>query len=194
MDVLKEVLTLIKELAWPVTILSIALLFRTPILAALHAIIPERGMRQRNLRVKMGAFEIESQLAERAQELFRDVAREPDMEKRLQMIKAPLFLEAAIRAVKHKDIEALAKLHESRLTNAFHINWYKPELDGVDVDVCRRLMELGLISMASMYDGDEIGLITPVGIALLQRLSPSKSEPNHPLNTDAQQASLPRAG
>jgi len=193
-DVIKELLSLLKELAWPATILTIALLFRAQLVAALHALIPERGTRQRNLRLKMGGFEIESQLAERAREVIQEIAREPDMAKRLQMIKAPLLLEAAIRTVDSKDVEALSKLHDSRLINAFHINWYKPEVDGFDLDLSRRLIESGLISMAPMYDGDEVGRITPVGMALLERLSASQSEPNNPLNTDARQASLPGAG
>ena len=168
MEIFKEFLLLVREIAWPAVILTIALLFRKPILAVLST-------KQRNLRLKMGAFEVETQLTEQAQALAKEIALEPDLKKRLELAKAPLFVEAAVRAVEPKDVELLSKLHAARLTNAFHINWYNPELDGIDVDACRRLIELGVISMNAMYDGDEIGRVTPTGLALLERITPTTS-------------------
>ena len=190
MELAKELVLTLRDLAWPATVLALALWFRAPILAVLGHLA---NARNRSVRLKMGNFEVESQLAEKAEELLQQVANEPDMDKRLKMIKEPFLLEAAIREITRPEADVLMKLHSGRLTNAFHVNWHNPHLDGLDTGVCNQLEKLGLIAMSAMYDGDEIGRITPAGLALVERLSLC-SEPNKPLNADEQQASLPRAG
>lgn len=170
MEIAKEIITLIKDVAWPVAILTIALIFRRPIISVIGALISGEDKRHRNLKLKFGSFELESQLDAIAQERMKVIAEEPDLQKRLQMAKEPILVEEALKAIDAKGIEALNKLHSS-LKNAFYINWYKPEDYGIKREVFLELAKLNLIAGTPMYDGDEIGFITSTGLALLERVN-----------------------
>jgi len=55
----------------------------------------------------------------------------------------------------------------------FTLIWYQ-KMDGVDPSIYSELYKLGLIAGAPIYDGDEMAWMTPVGIALLERVKGSK--------------------
>ncbi|MDK3158266.1 hypothetical protein QPK87_17070 [Kamptonema cortianum] len=169
MDIVKEIFGLIKDVAWPLTILVIALLFRNPITNILFALLPSDYKRQRNLKFKVGQFELESQVVAKVQERAEAIAREPDLSKRLVMAKEPFLVEEALKLIDAKQLEILEKLYNNRIENACLINWYRP-IDGVDPSICTVLEKLGLIVSTAMYDGDEVARITPVGMALLERV------------------------
>lgn len=169
MEILKELMGLIKELAWPLTILIIALSFRKPLTNLLFALLPSDYRSRRNLKFKVGQLEFESQVVAIAQERAELIAKEPDLSKRLAMAKEPFLLEEALKRIDSKQLETLDKLYNSKLENACHLNWYAP-MDGVNLDICKSLETLGLILSTPMYDGDEIVRITPIGISLLQRV------------------------
>ena len=57
MDVVKEIIGLIKDLAWPLTILAISILFKKPLTSILLTLLPLDEKKQRNLKLKMGHFE-----------------------------------------------------------------------------------------------------------------------------------------
>lgn len=169
MEIFKEILGLIKDLAWPITILVIALLFRKPLTSLLFALLPADYKRQRNLKFKLGKFELESQVAAKVQERAEAIAKEPDLNKRLAMAKEPILVEEALKLIDAKQLEALEKLYKNRIENVCLIDWYKP-VDGIQPSVCDALEELGLIAPKRMFDGHEIARITPVGMSLLERI------------------------
>jgi hypothetical protein len=173
MEIAKEIMALIKDVAWPIAILTIAFLFRRPLIALVSSLTPE-GKRNRNFKFKIGSFELESQLVAKTQERIKAIAEEPNLQKRLQMAKEPLLVEDALKKIDEKGIEALDKLYSSRLVNAFYVNWYQVNDDGLNYGIDRKtltnLYELGLIKGAPMYDGDEIAWVTSTGLALLDKL------------------------
>jgi hypothetical protein len=67
----------------------------------------------------------------------------------------------------------LEGLYKRKIDNAFYINWYQ-KMDGVDPSTYSEPYKLGLIAGSAMYDGDEMAWMTPVGIALLERVQGSK--------------------
>lgn len=176
MEIAKEIIALLKDVAWPVVILIIALFFRKPLIAIVNSLnLDER--KHHNLKFKIGSFEMESQLAAKAQERIQAIAEEPNLQKRLQMAKEPFLVEDALKAIDEKALETLSNLYKKRIDNAFYINWYNP-IPGVDIETCRKLYELGLIKGGPMYDGDEVAWITPVGLALLERVNKIKGDRN----------------
>jgi len=104
---------------------------------------------------------------------LEEIAEEPSLEKRLEMVKAPILAEAAIQEVDKKSMEALNNMYQRRLVNAALINWYQP-MDGVEPDTYSKLSKLGLIQGTPMYDGDEVAWITPVGLAVLEKVNQQK--------------------
>ncbi|NJR52511.1 MAG: hypothetical protein HC780_26005 [Leptolyngbyaceae cyanobacterium CSU_1_3] len=173
MDLIKEIIGLIKDLAWPLTILTISILFRKPLTSILLTLLPLDEKKQRNLKLKMGHFELESQVVAKVQERAEAIAKEPDLTKRLAMAKEPFLVEDALKVISPIQLAALEGLYKRKIDNAFYINWYQ-KMDGVDPSTYSELYKLGLIAGAPMYDGDEMAWMTPVGIALLERLQGSK--------------------
>jgi len=174
MEFAKEIIALLKDIAWPVAILAIVLKFRHPLTSAISALIPDENKKPRNLKLKLGSFELESRLEAITQERIKAIAEEPNLQKRLQMAKEPFLVDEALKAIDEKGIEALLALYTSRLNNAFYINWYKPEDYGMKIEIFNNLANLGLIRGTPMHDGDEIGFITPTGLALLERVGKTK--------------------
>ena len=174
MELAKEIIMMLKEIAWPIAILTISLIFRRPLISAVSALLPDEKKKQRNLKLKLGSFEIESQIEAKAQERLQAIAEEPSLQKRLQMAKEPFLVDEALKAIDEKGMEALHTLYTARLENAFYINWYKPEDYGINTEIFHTLSNLGLIKGTPMYDGDEIGFFTPTGIALLARMEKNK--------------------
>jgi len=150
-------------------ILVVVLIFRKPLFALLTGFASIGKIKERNMKFKLGSFELET-LATKTQERLKEIASEPDLQKRLQMAKEPFLVDEAIKVLDEKDLETLNKLHKSVLKNSFLINWYNP-INGVDNDILRKLDRLGLIKGAAMYDGDEVAWLTSTGMALLNRLN-----------------------
>lgn len=166
---ISEVTALVQALAWPTTILISAFILRSPLTAFVQILQSQSSVHSRNLRLKAGGFEIESSLAEKAQERIELVAKEPDPEKRLELAKRPVLIDEALKLISKEELNALRLLNQQVLTNVCLINWYHP-MGGITVALAQRLNDLGLISRAAMYDGDEVAQITPVGLGLLKHL------------------------
>ena len=176
MKIAKEIIGLLKDIAWPVAILTIAFMFRRSITTLVDVLIPSLDKRQRNLKLKVGSFELESRLDSITQERMKAIAEEPNLKKRLQMAKEPFLVDEALKAIDEKEMEGLQTIYKSRLENAFYLNWYKPEDYGIKREVFVNLEKLNLIKGVPMYDGDEIAYITSTGLALLERISKPKEE------------------
>lgn len=175
MDVVKEIIGLLKVLAWPITVLTIAFMFRTSITKILSALLPHQNSPQRNLRLKMGQFELESQIIARAREQAEAIASEPDLNKRLAMAQEPFLVEEALKAINAKQLQALEELYRYKVDNAFYINWYV-EQDGYDSSVYSELYKLGLIAGVPASYGEEMAWFTPVGLAVLDSVKKNSSK------------------
>ncbi len=169
MDIIAEIIGLIKVLVWPLTILTISILFKKPLTSILFTLLPIDEKKQRNLKFKMGHFELESQVVAKAQERAEAIAKELDLTKRLAMAKEPFLVEDALKLISSIQLEALESVYKRKIDNAFYINWYQ-KMDGVDPSIYSELHKLGLVASEPMYDGDSMGWITPVGMALLERV------------------------
>ena len=89
-------------MVWPITLLIIALIFRRPLTSIISALLPDEKRKQRNIKLKFGNFEMESQLEALAQERIKAIAEEPDLQKRLQMAREP-FLELVAKLTGAKE-------------------------------------------------------------------------------------------
>ena len=172
MDIVKEIIGLIKVLAWPITVLTITFMFRKSIAGILSTLLPQRNNPQRSLKLKMGQFELESQIIAKAKEQAEAIASEPDLKKRLAMAKEPFLVEEALKAINEKQLKALEELYRYKVDNAFYINWYA-EQDGYDSAVYGELYKMGLIAGAPAAYGEEMAWFTPVGLAVLDNVRSS---------------------
>jgi hypothetical protein len=170
MELATLIITLLKDIAWPVAILVIALVFRQPIVSSLGTLFRGGEQKGRNIRFKLGSFELESQVVAKVQERIQTIAEEPNLQKRLQLAKEPFLVDEALKAVDAQMLEALNKIHSSTMPNAFIINWNEP-IHGFDPDIYQKLWNLGLIMGPGWWaEGDGVAWITPTGIALLNRV------------------------
>lgn len=166
---LAEITALLQTIAWPTAILISAFVLRSPLVAFVHILKNQSNTPNRSLRLKAGGFELESSFIEKAQERIEQIANEPSLDKRLELAKRPLLIDEALKSISKEELNALKLLKQQVLVNACLINWYHP-MDGVTVALAQRLNDLGLISSAAMYDGDEVAQITPIGLGLLSQI------------------------
>lgn len=124
------------------------------------------------MRLKFGGFEIET-LANKAEERILEIASEPDLQKRLDMAKKPFLVEEALRNISKSELQTLETFSNSILQNSFLINWYDHK--GQEHEDIHSLYKKGIISGAPMYDGYEVGWITPIGLALIEKLKFKKT-------------------
>jgi len=154
----------------------LSLIFRRQLTDMFKLFLSGKPSQARNLRFKMGSFELESKYEEQIREKIIDIAQEPDLEKRLQMAKEPILLDEAIKQIDKQTFFVLEKLANSSAPYASVVNWYTPIFEGADSSTLKRLGDLGLIRYPGYWaEGDEIVWITPRGIELLKRL---KHDPN----------------
>ena len=164
MEILKLLLNFISTVIWPITILVIIYWIRIPLIELIRRYKESNPQIGRNLRLKLGQFEVESNIQERLKDT---------LEKRLQMAKTPILAKTAMQEIDKKSMEALNNMYKRRLNNATLINWYEP-IDGIEPEIYSKLLKLELIQCAPMYDGDEIAWITPVGLTVLEKVNQAK--------------------
>jgi hypothetical protein len=169
---IKDTFTFFGQIAWPLIVLIIVLLFRRSLLLIFSTFSDFSKHKERNMRLKFGGFEIET-LANKAEERIMEIASEPDLNKRLEMAKKPFLIDDAIKNINESELKSLQILANSKLQNSFLINWYQP-INGLKHDEIHSLYKKGLISGSPMYDGDEVAWFTPVGLAVIEKLKLEK--------------------
>ena len=97
-------------------------IFQKPLTSILLTLLPLDEKKQRNLKLKKGHFELESQVVAKAQERAEAIAKEPDLTKRLAMAKEPFLVEDAPKVISPIQLEALEGLYKRKIDNAFYIN------------------------------------------------------------------------
>ena len=175
MEILKLLVELAGNLAWPTVVLVLAIKF-SPAIQTIIKSITSHLSPSRNIRARIGSFELESNEIPIKREELKQIAVEPDPAKRLELFKEKFDLEKALGNLEEQDVEWLRKFSEDYyIPNAFLVLPY----GGSSQDEIRafdRLEKIGLVKayQAPLGGGEWIGMVTDKGKQALQFLISKK--------------------
>ncbi len=179
MEIIDSIITLIGHLAWPIFAIVAVIRFSPGINAVIqnfsHQLSPSR-----NIRAKLGGFEIESNEVVIKKEELEEIIEENSQEKRLELYKAKFDAESVIRKLNNKDLEWLRKFNEEyRIPNAFLVYPWG-DTAKLEVDAYSKLEKLGLVQDygAQLAGGEWIGVVTELGENILAMLKHEKPKAN----------------
>lgn len=111
MEIAKIALQFLSVLLWPTAFIVFIIIFRSPLQQLVSNIAT--GLRNaRNIRLKVGGVQVESDILRKAENRMEEIAKENDLEKRLELAKQPLLADDAIRKISKNELKWLKKLCE----------------------------------------------------------------------------------
>lgn len=106
-EILKLLVELAGSLAWPFVVLVLVIKF-SPAIHTIIKSITSHLSPSRNIRARIGSFELESNEVPIKREELKQIAVEPDPAKRLELFKEKFDLEKALGSLEEQDVEWLA--------------------------------------------------------------------------------------
>lgn len=164
MEILKLLVELAGNLAWPTAVLVLAIKFSSAIHAIIKSITSHLSP-SRNIRAKIGSFELESNEIPMKREELEQIAVEPDPAKRLELFKEKFDLEKALGNLEEQNVEWLRRFSEDYyIPNAFLV-WPYGNNSQDEIRTFERLGKNGLVKayQAPLSGGEWIGMVTDKG-------------------------------
>lgn len=168
MDNLTFISELVKATAWPIafTILSLFLLKKSSFdnIKNIFSLIENR-----NIRAKFGSAEIELGKTEneKLRSQIREVAKEINPEKRLEIAQKALSVESSIKEITKKDYEYLL---ECKKNSVNFIGSWQGGMPKEEMSSYMNLLKMGLIQGFDSTGTESIDWITPLGGDVLKAL------------------------
>lgn len=175
MEITKITLEFLSVLLWPTAFIVFIIIFRSPLRQLVSNIAT--GLRSaKNIRLKVGGVQVESDILRKAENRMEEIAKENDLEKRLELAKQPLLADDAIRKISKNELKCLKKLCEERIDNALLLQYQRGDETNIEYKTFDKLAKLGLVESIPAYYFDDVGWLTPKGIEVLKKLN-VESEP-----------------
>ncbi len=181
MEIFNAVVTLIGHLAWPIVAVIVMVKFSPAINSVIYN-ISQHLSSTRNIRAKLGGFEIESNEVILQKDELEKIVKEDNPEKRLELYKRKFNAESVIKELSKDDLKWLRKFsNEYNIPRAFLV-WPWGEEARQEVEAYNKLEKLGLVKTynAPLGGGEWIGMITGLGdsvLSLLESKMPNKANP-----------------
>lgn len=172
MELAKLFVDLVLGLVWPVTLLIIFIKSKEP-LSKLVDHLKGVSHGPRDIRAKMGSFELSLETKQQLVAQAEMVKEEGDPIKRLRKAKDISKKETIINDLSEDEVKDLINYHMEMLPHTFLPDWWH-----LPDDYKNRLNELskkGLVSSYGIY-GDEMMYFTPLGVEVLKALGIEKQE------------------
>lgn len=167
---LEHIASIIGAIAWPSVLIFVAFIFRQEFRTLLEGLSQSR----KNLRLKYGSFELETQFVEKIEQHLKKIADEPNADKRHELSSLKAALDFSLESVKPETKRVLSWLTENQLTNCTHVNWHQPP-EGFKYDSIKELSQHGLVQVLPMYDGDVIKVHPVVRDFVLRKSNDKKA-------------------
>ncbi|EGA69797.1 hypothetical protein VISI1226_10184 [Vibrio sinaloensis DSM 21326] len=197
MEILKLVLAIAQNIAWPLLILYIVVLLKKPISKLVAYYTSQDDDKERDIKVKMGSFEIHTNRVDIKQQqdvysrdFIETLAKEPDERKRLEMVDLPIAAKNTIGQLDEESVQLVEKLASRRLSNSFILNFNNPEVNGFDISKYSELRDKGLVNGAMLDPSDDICWLTPLGVSVVREIEARKQSHNKAFKADSQRMEL----
>ncbi len=171
-EILKLIVQFLTVVIWPLTVVLLVVYLNHRAGDSIKEFIANVSGK-RNIKAKLGGAEFELNIVEKLQKNIKDIANEPDPQKRLEMAKHALSVDDAIRELDENDIKYL-KRYKSE-ANAFVTDVYGTGMSEEEMNSYTKLAKLRLIHGWPAQGGESFDYISSVGEAVLQRLGENDS-------------------